>query len=334
MGWSTWLALGACVVATWFGWRLLWHMADDAYITYRYVSNAMLGRGLVWNPEPFLPVDGNTDFLWSMLLLATWKVTGLVPPEVANTFGLLFGCGTLFLLARAAALRPLPEPLRPWRWLVVALVLAFVASNRAFLASLSSGLGVAIFNFLLFAWVLLASSARTRGAQRRWLLLGACAGACGVARPEGHLVVLATCVLVSLWGFPSRAGLRAAGAAVALAVLPELAHLLWRRLTVGDWMPCSYHAKTVEAWPESGARFFGSFVVEFGVYVWLAVALAWLVKKVRHPGPLALLRREHLGGAAVASVLLFHFGYYTFFMGGDLFEWRVYSHLIPLLPLV
>jgi hypothetical protein len=46
-----------------------------------------------------------------------------------------------------------------------------------------------------------------------------------------------------------------------------------------------------------------------------------------------LLRREHLGAAAVASVLLFHFGYYTFFMGGDLFEWRVYSHLIPLLPL-
>ena len=48
-------------------------MADDAFITYRYVSNAMLGRGLVWNPAPFLPVDGNTDFLWSLLLLLTWQ---------------------------------------------------------------------------------------------------------------------------------------------------------------------------------------------------------------------------------------------------------------------
>jgi arabinofuranosyltransferase len=35
--------------------------------------------------------------------------------------------------------------------------------------------------------------------------------------------------------------------------------------------------------------------------------------------------------AAVVATLLLHFGYYTFVIGGDHFEWRVYSHLILLL---
>jgi arabinofuranosyltransferase len=331
LGRSTWLAFAVAVVATYFGWRLLWHMADDAYITYRYVSNAMLGRGLVWNPEPFGPVDGNTDFLWSMLLLTIWKVFGVMPPDIANTLGLLFGFTALLLLGRAAARLELPQRLQPWRAAIVWLVLLGVTSNRAFLASLSSGLGVAIFNCALFTWALLASSKHTFDSPRRWLMLAAVAAACGLCRPEGHLVVAATCCLLAIWSIWPQRRVGRGILAVAATTLPVLAHLVWRRVTFGDWMPCTYHAKTIEAWPASGARFFGSFVIEFGVYVWIATALAWLWRQARVAGPLAMLRRERLGGSAVVGVMLFHFGYFTLFMGGDLFEWRVYSHLIPLL---
>lgn len=329
---STWAIVLVFAAALFVGWRLLWHMADDAYITYRYLSNVMLGRGLVWNPAPFLPVDGNTDFLWSMLLLGIWRGSGIEPPAIANWLALGFGLVVYLLLARAVWRAPLPAAAERARPLLLALVLALLVGNRAFLASLSSGLGVSLFNCLLFVWSLLAVSRRSVDRPGRWLLLGVAAAACGLARPEGHLVVAATAVLVVWWSLAPRrlgSGLLAA----ALAIAPVAGHLVFRRLYYGDWLPCTYYAKNVGAWPASGLRYFGSFVVEFGVYVWLATALAWLLQKARAPGPFALLRRAHLGGAAVASVFLFHFGYYTFHMGGDLFEWRVYSHLVPWLPL-
>jgi arabinofuranosyltransferase len=329
---STWAIVLVFAAALFVGWRLLWHMADDAYITYRYLSNVMLGRGLVWNPAPFLPVDGNTDFLWSMLLLSVWWVFGIEPPAIANWLALGLGFVVFGLLARAVWRCPLPAADERQRPLLLALVLALLVGNRAFLAALSSGLGVSLFNCLLFVWSLLAVSARSIDSPRRWLLLGAAAAACGLARPEGHLVVAATTVLVVWWSLAPRrlgSGLLAA----ALAIVPVAGHLVFRRLYYGDWLPCTYYAKSIGAWPASGVRYAASFVVEFGVYVWLAVALVWLLHKAVRPGPLALLRRVHLGGAAVASVFLFHFAYYTFYMGGDLFEWRVYSHLVPWLPL-
>ena len=330
--WTRWALVAVFGAALYVGWRLLWHMADDAYITYRYLGNAMAGRGLVWNPAPFLPVDGNTDFLWSQLLLGVWWAFGVEPPAIANWLALGFGVVVYLLLGRAVWRLPLPAEHERWRPLLLALALALLVTNRAWLASLSSGLGVSIFNLLLFGWSLLAVSPRSVGAPRRWLAIAFAAAACGLARPEGHLAVAATVVLLVWWGLAARLPWRGLAAA-AVAVLPVAAHLVFRRVYYGDWLPCTYYAKNVGSWPASGARYFASFAVEFGVYVWLGVALRWLAHKARSLGPLALLRREHLGGAAVAAVLLFHFGYYTFHMGGDLFEWRVYSHLVPWLVL-
>ncbi|MBL9080149.1 MAG: EF-hand domain-containing protein [Planctomycetes bacterium] len=330
---ARWAIVAVFGAALYVGWCLLWHMADDAYITYRYLSNAIAGRGLVWNPAPFLPVDGNTDFLWSMLLLTIWWAAGIEPPAIANWLALGFGTVVYLLVAREVWRQSLPSDHERWRPLLLALVLALLVSNRAWLASLSSGLGVSIFNCLVFVWVLTALSPRTRDEPRRWFVLAALAAACGLGRPEGHLATAATAVLLLAWGATGRQLPRGLAAA-AVAVLPVAGHLVFRRLYYGDWLPCTYHAKNIGAWPASGARYFASFAVEFGVYVWLGAALAWLARRALRPGPLALLRREHLGGAAVAAVLLAHFGYYTLQMGGDLFEWRAYSHLVPLLPLL
>lgn len=328
---SSWLALAVALVGAWFGWRALWHMADDAYITYRYLDNAMAGRGLVWNPAPFLPVDGNTDFLWSMLLLVVWKVSGAAPPDVANKLAFGFGAMTLFLVAFWAERVRLPAAAERRRPLLVALALALVASNRAFLASLSSGLGMACFDLALFWWCLCAARTGPDDRGRRWFATAMAAGLTGIARPEGQLVVVASLVLFVMLGWQRRRW--TALAATAIASLPVAAHLGFRRCYYGDWLPCTYYAKNVAAWPESGMRFFASFVVEFGVWIWLLVAAAWVAHALARGGVLSPLRKGNLGTAAVASVCLFHFGYYTFYMGGDLFEWRVYTHLVLLLPI-
>lgn len=330
----TWIVVAAAFAAMVGGWHLCWHFADDAFITYRYLSNAMLGRGLVWNPPPFAPVDGNTDFLWSLLLLGIWRCFGIEPPAIANWLTLAFGTATFGLLARAVWRVELPERLARHRVALVALSLALAVTNRGWLATLSSGLGIACFNALLFAWSLLAASRRSAASPWRWFATAFVAGACGVARPEGLLVVAATAVLCGWWAIAARPRRIADGlVAAAVACAPVLCHLTWRRATTGDWLPCTYYAKTIAAWPESGMRYFASYVIEFGLYVWLAVACVWLARVVRSPGPVALLRRDNVGAAAVGAVFAYHFAYYTFFMGGDLFEWRVYTHLVPWVPL-
>jgi len=110
-------------------------------------------------------------------------------------------------------------------------------------------------------------------------------------------------------------------AAAPLLVVPL--HLVWRWRMYGDWLPNTYRAKFGGAWPESGLRYLGCFVIEYGVWLWLIFASVFVVRQRSRPAadPRAI----------PILVLLAHLAYYTFIIGGDHFEFRVYSHLILLL---
>ena len=49
--WSILCVVAALIVIA--GWAELRFVCDDAYIAFRYVSNARDGHGLVWNRAPF-----------------------------------------------------------------------------------------------------------------------------------------------------------------------------------------------------------------------------------------------------------------------------------------
>lgn len=135
------------------GWRELWFLCDDAYIAFRFVDQAALGRGLVWNPAPFVPVEGYTSFLWVAILLVVRLVSGLDPPVVANWLALAAGLATLALLAREllrAQLRPEVEQARS---ALAFLALLGYAANRTVVTWASSGLETALFVLLLAWWV-------------------------------------------------------------------------------------------------------------------------------------------------------------------------------------
>jgi arabinofuranosyltransferase len=53
-----WLAFIALLCILVVGWKLFWFLTDDAFITFRYASNSILGHGYTWNPPPFRPVEG------------------------------------------------------------------------------------------------------------------------------------------------------------------------------------------------------------------------------------------------------------------------------------
>jgi arabinofuranosyltransferase len=323
-------AVGLCI-----GWRAFWFLTDDAYIGFRYVSNAMRGLGYVWNPPPFLPVEGYTCFLWLVLLHGVWRCTGVAPPDSANVLTLIFSYLTLvissFLLLR---LQWRPE-LRPWRVAFVALLLIFLLLNRSFLMWTSSGLETALFCFLVAAWVFSTTAPARPSTRAFWG--STTAALLALTRPDGLLFCLAAAWMVGAWALrtaePSKARRTLALGLAPFAVV--LVHLLWRHSRYGEWLPNTYYAKVVEAWPESGLRYALSFTLEYGLW-FVAGLLAWVAVRAlrrRRRGELRSGLRGALlhGPLIVVLTLTAHFAYYTFIVGGDHFEYRVYNHLLPFL---
>ena len=318
------LAIAGLVV---LGWRALWFLTDDAYIAFRYASNLLSGRGLVWNAAPFVRVEGYTSFLWVVLLAGVWRLTGLEPPVTANVLSLFAGFGSLAI--GLAWLRRLPSLAasglreRTIVWLAV----LGIASDRSFLTWLSSGLETALFDFLFLWWLFECfelSEASGIGARLRLTTSAALLALC---RPDGLLAVAAT--PLALAACPARGRRLGAELAAQAPLLGVATHLLWRRAYYGFWVPNTYYAKHLGAWPEAGARYLGCFVLEYGYWLLLVFAgIAWwrggfAVRLQSH----ASLRRSAPRALALA-VLVAHAFYYTFVIGGDHFEYRVYSHLV------
>ncbi len=303
---------GACA-----GWWTFGFLTDDAYIEFRYASNLVFGRGLVWNPAPFVPVEGYTSFLWVVLLALVWRVFGVEPPDSANVLGLLCGLGSLAFSWAWLERLPLGPRLAAHRNGLVALAMFGTLSNRTFLAWMSSGLETALFNVCFVGWFYLATSP-TRSIAR----LAGVATAAALTRPEGWLAVVGTVALAIM----DATGARRPAVIVGLApVGVGVAHLVWRRWCYGEWVPNTYYAKHVAAWPEAGARYLASFVFEYGVEVWLALlvlAAGFAIWNRQVPSASLLV---------VVAVAAIHVGYYTFVIGGDHFEYRVYSWFVPLL---
>ena len=335
------LAGGATLVA---GWQLFWFLTDDAFIAFRYVSNSQLGRGYVWNPPPFLPVEGYTSFLWVALLDGVWRVTGLEPPVVSNW--ILLGC-SLASLGLSARLWLHILRFSPGRHalLTLAVGLGFVVSNRTVLAWSSSGLETALFNLLLHAWacsLLLPRTPERRIARAAW-----CASLLALTRPDGLLFCATTGPLVlwaSLAGRPWTSGARTAIRVVAPFGL-VVAHVLWRRAFYGAWLPNTYYAKVTGLHWETGIVYLASFVLEYAVWLplvfilcALAAAMGGVITATRRrrtdDPPAETSRPRWMPGACTAVAvltILAHVGYYVLVVGGDHFEFRIFSHLPPLL---
>jgi arabinofuranosyltransferase len=318
-------------VAAYVGWRTFWFLTDDAFITFRYISNHMRGWGYTWNPPPFRPVEGYSNFLWMVLLEGIWRLTGVEPPDAANPVSLLLSYGTLALGFAWVWRMALPPSLERHRFAIAVAVLVGVLSNRTFLAWMSSGLETSLFIFCTTLW-LVATLELDRGGGPRALAVSCTAAALSaLTRPDGQLMVLASGLLAL--GFFLRTPPRGRWVLAGLPLVLDVAHLLWRHATYGEWVPNTYFAKHVAAWPESGLRYALSFVLEYALWVWLAVGIAATVAVLRRLGGRRVVSavRARPGAVAVAAVLAAHFAYYTLIIGGDHFEYRVYAHLV--LPL-
>ena len=324
----------AVLVSVYYGWRLFWFLTDDSFIDFRYISNSHLGLGYVWNAQPFRPVEGYTSFLWVMLLDVIWRLTGVEPPDSSTYVSLLFSYLTLLIASFMVLKMNLSRELGKHRILFLALILVGVIGNRTFLAWTSSGLEAAMFNFFLTLWIFCCLCLPAH--SKRWLFgITGTATLVYLSRPDGLLIAFVTMVLVgdALYTKARQSGLTVSHFVLCGSLLLIPAHLLWRHAFYGAWLPNTYYAKTVTGriWPQAGIRYFLSFAQEYSLWVWLAALVGLIAMNLKRPQFSNVWAKVSLTQAAVGSALLAHFLYYTVVIGGDHFEYRVYSHLIPLI---
>lgn len=335
------IAILACA-ALLVGWRAFWFLTDDAYIAFRYSYNHMVGHGYVWNPDPFRPVEGYTSFLWVVLMEWIWRLTGVEPPDASNVVALIFSFGTLAVGALMMfRLRWRPELCAP---LLISLALVGVLSNRTFLMWTSSGLETAMFNFFVLTWIY--AGLYSSPTRPHWLLLTTLSAA-GIylTRPDGLVFVGATLALLALVWLADASSLRGRRLLGALPLLSVPLHVAWRRSFYGEWLPNSYFAKHTSAWPESGVRYAASFVLEYALWIWILLGAVVLIHSWRRlqlaPPPATRFRARHLvrlprshpdllRRLVVCAAPALHLSYYTFVIGGDHFEYRIYSYLVVL----
>jgi len=208
------------------------HIADDAYISFRYAANLAAGHGLVFNPGEY--VMGYSNFLWVVLLSAA-EWLGVASPRAAPLLGIVLGWGIVVLVAghlRAAFGGSGPA-------LAGALLLA---TNGTFALWLVAGLEGPLFALLLTASVVVALRTGVDAAPRRFGWLGVLLGLAAITRPEG--VFYGPVIGIALWlRRPDRARARAVAGSLAIGLSIFGVFTAWAYAYYGDPLPNPYYTK-------------------------------------------------------------------------------------------
>ena len=231
---------------------------DDAFISFRYAANLIAGDGLVYNPGE--PVEGYTNFLWTVLMAlpigAGWD------PVLASVIG-----GMLSALALALAGWRLAAVLLDSPW-VGLLVVAFIAMDSGLALEAMQGLET-LFYAALLSWALVFTHRELEDPNAppiSALLLGLAA----LTRPEGALVFAG--IGLARWALAGRLD-RRLKIGIGLFVVVVVGHLLFRLTYYGAPLPNTFYAKvgTEGAQLTRGMVYIAAFAAEHLVLCALAL---------------------------------------------------------------
>ncbi len=306
-------------------------LVDDAFISFRFARNFAEGHGLVWNPGE--PVEGYTNFLWTLLLGVLDALTPMGPSHWALVLGPVVLAANLLVtwrLGRQLARRGDAAP-----GLHVPLAVVVLAFHTVFTAYGTTGLETGF----ACLWVLLgATFLVTREDPPGAALAGAMWIGAALTRPD-HGLFYAAGGLVLLFS-RARAAWRARGdgaaglwrsagrhlAAYAAPFAVYLGYLAWKASFYGALLPNTYYAKSAyEPWWEQGALYAATFLLGHHFWVLLLCGAASLLVRPASER----VRRFQL--FTVVAVLVY--GGYVVRVGGDFMYGRFFVSLLPLVLL-
>ncbi len=317
---------------------------DDAYISFRYAQNAILGHGLVFNPGE--KVEGFTNFLWTTLMIPL-EGAQVDVGRASMALGVLFALLTLWLVIRFAKFVTAARG-------VGALAALLLAVDGSFALWAVSGLETALFAFLVFAGVVFYIREQSVGACFSFPFSAVFFGLAAMTRPEGLMVFGITVAHQAAWRLMAERRLFTSRDLSRLAVFFALFAPYW----LGRWqyyhsfLPNSFHAKVSVDGPQAqvarGWRHLAQFLgVHLGWLVLLPPVVALLTAVLPTSARSLNSRRttadavpESAVGSRLSAVKLFWTTYfaaiiipyaaYIVYVGGD---WSVGRFFVPLLPL-
>lgn len=291
---------------------------DDAHISFRYARQLLDGHGLVFNVGE--RVEGYTNFLWILEVALLSAVSPLALPQAATVLSALLTVGTFAIVLSWARTGPVVA-LRPF---VALTAFGLLAINRHVAVWATSGLETRQFTFLVVLGAYLAHRARGRPRLLLWAALALAAAE--LTRPEGPLFWGGVLLWYLLDGHRHRRlGGRGLLALTAPFIAVVIGHYLFRRLYYGDWLPNTYYAKHLRAWPDAGIHYFTALFCESALYLALPLAVLGAFYRFMH-------RRDGLPLLMICLVI--PHAIYLVQIGGDHFEFRVFDFYWPLWALV
>jgi len=274
------LAAAAAGFVFWRAW-----VCDDAFITFRHVSNCLAGYGPVFNVGE--RVQGFTHPLWFLLLLAG----GLV----CDVYAFAVAAGLALTVAAVSALAWLLHG-RNQATLVLIAAVGFLLASRSFVEFQTSGLETSLTNVLVL--LLFAAVLRDTGGASGSASAGRTAWLCCLlllTRPD-HLVIcgpVLAWICVQVVRRPSRLG------GFVTAWLPLIAWYSFAAVYYGTPLPNTAYAKVALPLPvavSGGARYVWDYVQHEPLHAAVVAGVlfggtVWSVRRAvrRRPGGVAVL---------------------------------------------
>lgn len=331
------LVLILVIHAVWFYGAIGWDAVDDAYISYVYAKNAILGIGLTFNPSE--RVEGFSNFLWTAMMVPIVGL-GLDVGRVSSALGVAFGAGVMALTVRFPRWLGIPA-MAGW---IAAL---FLAVDGSFALWSVSGLETPLFAFLLALGAFLYVRENYSNPVS-WPQSGIVFALAAMTRPEAAAVFALTAAHQGAWRLLDQRKLVTRGdlvriAAFALIFIPYWL-IRWRYYHA--FLPNSFYAKVSVGGPMAqimrGWEHVQQFVgVHLGWLILLPAVIAVGVVVVRY---VRMVREDRaqktdrtvrtkaafFGFSYFVAVVLFY-GAYIVYVGGD---WSVGRFFVPMLAFV
>jgi arabinofuranosyltransferase len=215
---------------------------DDAFISLRYATRLLQGKGLTWSDGD--RVEGYTNFLWVLLIALGSGIARLDPIAVARALGVASA------VAATAGVFASQLPRRP-RELAILFACALAAALSTPVAVWAMG-GLEeplVAAFVVWGIVLTYPAVESETTDfRSFAPGGLCFALASVTRADGFVFAAAGAI-----GLLAAAGGRRQGwiGAAKLAALPfafVVAQMAFRHAYYQSWVPNTYHAKVALGW--------------------------------------------------------------------------------------
>lgn len=296
---------------------LAWKMdflVDDAFISYRYGRHLADGHGLVWNLGETPPVEGFSNFLWTVMCAAL-ELLGLAPELWTRVIGVACAFGLVALVARTSR-RLVTGDAWPARLATLASATAAPVAVWA-----TGGLETMAFTLCVFgvfeALVSEPGRPRTFGAAV-WAVLAV------LVRADGFVwVAMSGVAALATANTNERRAMFRALVLVALVTLgTTLAYLVFRWSYFEALQPNTARIKVA----------FGAKYLQRGAQYVASLGLCVLSVPLALGGALTRVRRDASGLALGSLVFCASAFAYLILLGGD---WMMmYRMLVPAMPFV